>query len=195
MLWEVRGTMNGKPFRGKIDASDEAQARQKAAAKGLAVSLVKPFVEPAASASAFAAPLPAPAAAAVAPVPQIVQVMMPAASGKSVSGLGIAALVLGIIGTVAFCVPFVSLPLAGIGLVLGGVGLLVAITGKRHGLAFPIAGVILSIVPFVIWGVVAAGVVGVGAAGATAAKKAIDEQNAKMAAEARQRATQPATQP
>jgi hypothetical protein len=59
------------------------------------------------------------------------------------TGLGIASLVLGIVGLLIAFIPLVgiiSLPVTGTGLLLGIIALIVGIARSRQGLAFPIAG-------------------------------------------------------
>jgi hypothetical protein len=66
---------------------------------------------------------------------------------KSVNGLGVAALVIGILSLLGSWVPFCGLmviPLAIIGVVLGVVGMFVAASGKRSGLGFPVVGTSVS---------------------------------------------------
>ncbi len=65
---------------------------------------------------------------------------------KSASGLGIAALVLGILGVLVAWVPFcgiVAIPVAVIGLILGIVGIILA-RSSQTGMGLPIAGTVLS---------------------------------------------------
>ncbi len=69
------------------------------------------------------------------------------------SSLGIASLVLGILALLVCWVPFlgtISLPLSGLGLLLGLVGLIVAATRRGAGVGFPIAGMAVSGLAFVI---------------------------------------------
>jgi putative nucleic acid binding protein len=67
----------------------------------------------------------------------------PPAPVKGLSGLGIAALVLGIIALPFSWVPFCGLaavPVAGVGLILAVVGFIVSKTGGRSGVGMPVAG-------------------------------------------------------
>lgn len=75
---------------------------------------------------------------------------------RMVSGLGVASLVLGLLGLVVAlmpCVGMIGLPLSLLGLILGVVGLLVAVTDRRTELGFPMAGTVISLaaglLPFV----------------------------------------------
>jgi hypothetical protein len=76
---------------------------------------------------------------------------------KSVSGLGIASLVVGIVGLVISlipCVGLIGLPIAGIGLLLGLVGLIIALAGKTEGAGLPISGIAVSLagcIVSVVW--------------------------------------------
>ena len=95
---------------------------------------------PATVSSASGAPGPAPPTPGV-PVAAVYPVVP-----RRVSGLGIAGLVLGILGA-AFCwLPPVGLALAFVGLILAAVGLVLSTTGKKSGLSMPIAGMAVSFV-------------------------------------------------
>ncbi len=60
--------------------------------------------------------------------------------------LGIAGMVLGVIGICLFWVPFVGLLLAGIGLLMGVVGIVLALTRKGTGIGFSIGASVLCVV-------------------------------------------------
>ncbi len=73
--------------------------------------------------------------------------------GRSTSGLGVAALVLGIIAALICWIPFIGLlgtPLAILGLVFGIIGLLIALIGRKAGLGMPISGSIVCVVALII---------------------------------------------
>jgi len=96
------------------------------------------------------APAPLPAAAALSQVN--VNVQAPPAA-KSTNGLGVAALVLGIVAVLTCWIPFIGIlgiPLAVLGCVFGLIGLLIALIGRRSGVGMPIAGLIICIVSIVI---------------------------------------------
>jgi uncharacterized protein DUF4339 len=67
---------------------------------------------------------------------------------KAAHSLGIGAMVLGIVGLLTACIPFVSLPLSGIGFLLGAFGIGMAIMRKGTGIGFSIAGAAISGVIF-----------------------------------------------
>ena len=72
---------------------------------------------------------------------------------KSTNGLGIAALVLGVLAAILCWIPLVgiiSIPLAILGLVFGGIGFLIALIGRKSGVGMPISGSIVCIVALVI---------------------------------------------
>jgi general secretion pathway protein G len=74
---------------------------------------------------------------------------------KSVSGLGIAALVLGILGVLVAWVPFcgiVAIPVAAIGLILGIIAIVMA-RSSQTGMGLPIAGTTLSAIAILLQGV------------------------------------------
>ena len=72
---------------------------------------------------------------------------------KSVSGFGIASLVLGIIAAIFCWIPFVgmlSIPIAAIGFLLGAVGLLVSAIGRKSGVGVPVAGSAICVLAVVV---------------------------------------------
>lgn len=72
---------------------------------------------------------------------------------KSVNGLGIAALVLGILAVVVCWIPFlwlVCILLAMIGLILGGIGFFTALVGRKSGVGMPISGSLVCAVAIII---------------------------------------------
>lgn len=76
-----------------------------------------------------------------------------APAGKKTSGLGIAALVLGILAAITCWMPFIGIlgmPLAVIGCMLGGIGLLLALIGHKTSATMPISGLIICIVSIII---------------------------------------------
>lgn len=71
---------------------------------------------------------------------------------KGTSGLGIAALVLGIIACLGCWIPFlnvVSIILAVLGILFGFIGFLISAIGRRSGVGMPVAGLIVCIVAIV----------------------------------------------
>ena len=86
---------------------------------------------------------------------------------KRSSGLGIAALVLGIIACVFCWMPIVGLlcvPGALLGLVLGVVGLIKALVSKKTSVGMPVAGVVVCVVALIVVSIVSAATVAVGEA-------------------------------
>ena len=84
---------------------------------------------------------------------QPTQVMVNVKGPKATSGLGIAALVLGILACLTCWIPFVgmlSIPLSVLGILFGGIGFLVSLVGRRSGVGMPIAGLIVCVVAVVI---------------------------------------------
>jgi hypothetical protein len=89
---------------------------------------------------------------------QFVDISTPSSTGAQF-GLGIASLVVGIIGLLIAFIPciglFIGLPVAAIGLILGVAALIVGFVRGGQGLAFPISGSAVSliavIVPFIWW--------------------------------------------
>jgi len=68
------------------------------------------------------------------------------ATSKGTSGLGIAALVLGIIACLTAWIPLlgiVAVPIAVIGLVLGALGLVFSLVGRRSQIGMPVSGIIV----------------------------------------------------
>lgn len=70
---------------------------------------------------------------------------------RKISGLGIASLVLGLLGIAFFWFLPLSLGLATIGIVLGMVGMIVAANDKYVGRGMPLLGMCASLVPFLLW--------------------------------------------
>ncbi|MBN2582533.1 MAG: DUF308 domain-containing protein [Planctomycetes bacterium] len=106
---------------------------------------------------------------------------------KSVNGLGVAALVLGILAAIVCWIPLVnlvSIPLAGIGLLLAVIGFLIALTGRKSGVGMPVSGAIVCIVAILVPILMLVGVIGVAGAGAAA----IEEANRKAAIEMKRQA-------
>jgi len=87
-----------------------------------------------------------------------------AAQTPRISGLGIASLVLGILGLAMICIPFVSTLLSLVGLVLGFVAYVIADRNAPKGMI--IAGLILSGLPFILGLLMLFGLFTIGAAGA-----------------------------
>lgn len=77
-----------------------------------------------------------------------VAVQVNVSQSKAAHSLGIGAIVLGIVGLLTVCVPFVSLPLSGLGFLLGVFGVGMAIVRKGTGVGFSIAGAAISGVIF-----------------------------------------------
>ena len=59
-------------------------------------------------------------------------------------GLGLTAVVLGVVGLVLFFLPILSIPLGGVGLVFGFAGFVLALMGGRSSLRWSVAGIALS---------------------------------------------------
>lgn len=77
-----------------------------------------------------------------------VAVQVNISQSKTAHSLGIGAMVLGIVGLITVCFPFISLPLSGLGFLLGAFGLGMAIVRKGTGIGFSIAGAAISGVIF-----------------------------------------------
>jgi predicted Zn finger-like uncharacterized protein len=72
---------------------------------------------------------------------------------KSISGIGIASLVLGIIACISCWIPFVGclvVPIGLIGLLLGIIGFLVSLFGRRSGCGLPLSGAFVSLLSVII---------------------------------------------
>jgi hypothetical protein len=93
-------------------------------------------------ATPFDAPLPATAA----PV-----YITPATAPAPSNGLGVSALVLGIVGVVLAWVPFLGFILGVLATVFGAVGLSYARKGKATNKGMAIAGLVLGIIAIVFW--------------------------------------------
>lgn len=79
--------------------------------------------------------------------PQNQPVQTPPRRAKSVNGLGIASLVVGIVAVLGCWIPFVnvaSMILAVLALIFGIAGLIIALTGQKSGVGMPVAGSIVS---------------------------------------------------
>lgn len=176
MQWEVIGTRAGKPGKWKVEAASEDSARRKATASGVAVVHITAIGElvanPVTAVSAVVAMPEAPAPAAVPPAaPQIIYMPQPVAPQQPMyapqqnvivnvgqqrtgtSGLGIAALVIGIIAVLIAWVPFLgmlAIPLAVVGLLLAGIGFIISLAGRRSSVGLPIAGGIICLLSIVI---------------------------------------------
>lgn len=74
------------------------------------------------------------------------------------NGLGNAALVLGIIADVFFCIPFLSVPLGALGIVLGAIGIFDAQSNRQLGVGTAVGGVILCLMPMLFWLLVLMGI-------------------------------------
>lgn len=95
---------------------------------------------------------------------------------KRTNGLGVAALVLGILACLTAWIPIiglVSIPVAVLGLVFGGIGFLISLVGRRSSLGMPISGIIICIVALVLQVAVTGGTIGV--------TKAIDDAEREAA--------------
>jgi hypothetical protein len=89
------------------------------------------------------------------PRPRDGQGVAPATGGAAAHSLGIASLVLGVLGLVLSllpCVGVIALPLAGLGFLLGLIGGVVALVRKGHGIGFPIAGSGVNLLALMIGG-------------------------------------------
>ncbi|NIA07653.1 MAG: hypothetical protein GWP14_08490 [Actinobacteria bacterium] len=74
-------------------------------------------------------------------------------AGKTTSGLGVAALVLGILACLTCWIPLVgtlSMPLSGLGLLFGIIGVVASVIGRKSALGFPMAGVVVSLIALVL---------------------------------------------
>ncbi len=72
---------------------------------------------------------------------------------KSISGMGIASLVLGIIACISCWIPFVGclvVPIGLIGLLLGIIGFFVSLLGRRSGCGLPLSGAFVSLLSVII---------------------------------------------
>ena len=72
---------------------------------------------------------------------------------KTTSGLGVAALVLGILACLTCWIPLVgilSMPLSGLGLLFGIIGVTASVIGRKSALGFPMAGVVVSLIALVL---------------------------------------------
>lgn len=115
------------------------------------------------------------------PTPPVNPVNYASAGGQrpnsKANGLGIASLVLGILGLLLSwvpCVGFFGAALAGVGLVLGIVGLILAKNDAAMGKGSAIAGTILSAVALLLWVLVTLVLGGLLAAGGAAAGGAVE---------------------
>lgn len=72
---------------------------------------------------------------------------------KRISSLGVASLILGVVGFLLCWIPLIgilTIPISGLGLVLGGIGLIVALVRSGSGIGYPIAGVGVCGLAFII---------------------------------------------
>ena len=175
MLWEVRGTFNGREIKTHVEAPSAESARAMAAAKGVRVTKVLAVgtTNSAAIAEALESSVPPPQAVttravvprpighpaiaqAYAPPMQPVQVaiaMPPPIMQRGVSGFGIAALVIGIIAALICWIPIlgmVAIPIAGIALFLAFIGFLVSLIGGHSGVGMSIAGGVTAAIALII---------------------------------------------
>jgi hypothetical protein len=132
MKWRIEGAWreNGEDAELIVEAVDASAAQAIASKKGLLVASVVPLG----------------GAMPYASSPVIINNTEPS---RGVSGLGIAALVLGIISCLVAWVPFVgvvSLPISLIGLLLGVIGITIAAASKRQSMAMAVAGSIVCVV-------------------------------------------------
>jgi molybdopterin/thiamine biosynthesis adenylyltransferase len=163
MQWEVAGVDRNSGVDKTIilDANDEPQAIRRGNRAGLMVSAARPLDagdSVAGSPSAIGAVARAPVAqyrsAPVVAAPQhlTVQHQIPSQINvkmKGTSGLGVAALVIGIIAVVSSWVPFlglVAVPLGMLGILLGGIGFFISLVGKNSGVGLPVAGIVACLV-------------------------------------------------
>ncbi len=91
-----------------------------------------PIVPPILTASIVEPPRSAPS--------QSVAVQVNVSQSRAAHSLGIASLVLGILGLLTFCLPFIAIPLTALGLALGIGGLFLAFARRGSGIGFSIAG-------------------------------------------------------
>jgi hypothetical protein len=157
MLWEITGTMNGRPIRAKIEANSEREAWDGAARKGVSVSSVAPFGQ--AQALVAAQSVQQPVVAVANPPPpgyppiQIAVATPTQPAAKGTSGMGIASLVIAIIAILFCWIPFigiVSIPIASISLLLGVIGFFISLVGGKSGVGMPVAGCITAVLAIVI---------------------------------------------
>jgi len=194
MQWDVVGAdrVSGDDRRVTLDADTEHAARLVASRYGILVadiSATEPvaepvYADPATALLAMTAPEPVacqaeiyrpPLATAPSPPVYVQQVFHThngagGGSGSSVAfGLGIAALVLGIVAVLSICVPPATLGFGLLGMLLGGIG---AAAGWRHrGAGMAIAGMIVCLVPLALYSVVVIGGVALLGMGAAVAAK------------------------
>ena len=122
----------GEPVDLTVEAQSEDEAIKKAGDFGAVVESIR------------ADPKSSPPQAPIAP--QAGQASASAGFGAS-TGLGIAALILGIVGLLGAWIPFVgcfAIPVGGIGLIVGAIGAAIAFS-KRDNIGMPVAGMIVSI--------------------------------------------------
>src|SRR5438045_1311692 len=138
MLWEIRGWSNGQHVNTSFEAPTADAARNSAAARGIAVTEVLPIQQPQNSTNTGGAPLGYPGAPMVTPGAPAYYAppggMPPARIQKSISGLGVASLIIAIFAVLLCWLPLlgmISIPLAMIALLLGFIGLLVSLIGGR----------------------------------------------------------------
>jgi len=98
-------------------------------------------------------PAPQPVVVHATPLTHTVNTQVVVTPSKSVSGLGIAALVLGIISCLMCWIPFLGLiiiPLALLGIVFGIIGAIVSLAGRRSSIGMPVAGCVVCVVALIV---------------------------------------------
>ena len=194
--FQVSGTnAEGKRVKVNVEARDETHARERATRHGINVISL---------AAADPAPLATrqePTPAARDPQPAIAMPMPPqqhlhvhsAPATKGTSGLGIAALVLGIIACLISWIPFagmLSIPIAGIGILLAGIGFIISLSGGKSGVGMPVAGGVACAVAVVVALISTIGTTAAVGSAANEMAKAVEKAQKEREA---QRAAQTAT--
>ncbi|HWE02785.1 MAG TPA: hypothetical protein VG326_10290 [Tepidisphaeraceae bacterium] len=205
MIWEIRGTRNGKTIRAKVAASSEESARAKAHASGVEVTAVLIMSDQAAApATASASPIAAASAAPeqdAAPSPGMPDAgeQSPGYAAQPISyahgagltqqpisapfGLGLASVICGGVGSILFCIWPVAIPLAIAGITTGIIGWVLARKRQAKHL-LPMIGTFVSVIPFVIYGVLAIGLASVFHSASKAAALAAQRAAAQTQAQA-----------
>ena len=177
MKWEVKGVNRdtGKNVKATIEADNEESATRRANRAGIMVESIR-AIDPADSVAGVvqsSIPTPqiqrAPQQVTAVAVPPHQSVAMPAQQinltmnatrGSGTSGLGIAALVIGIIACLGSWIPLIGLltiPISVIGLILATIGFIISLTGRKSSVGMPVAGAISCILAIIVAFTVTAG--------------------------------------
>ncbi len=193
----VRGELNGQAMKAKVEGESETHARERAERKGMTVTSVEPVAVPATPQPSVSPTPPVkpqppaqpqPVQVAVQPVQPTghahdpIHIHTPNRRNGAAFGLGIAAIILGVIALLVCWIPLVniiSVPIAGLGLLLALIGGFFALTTKFRGIGMPIAGAVTCIVAisgFVIVNILFAAAVGGAAQSASTALEEIGQE-------------------